>query len=118
MSDTRQPATAAQTEPRNGGSLQRCVRPRLRIEYIWWAGHFSDIRHKWCAMLASGEVWDYGSLDSLTRDAKRSRLSYEVIRRHRNGKTTVIAKWPNDQKLSHAAGDCRQPEIRSENCQA
>ena len=25
---------------------------------------------------------------------------------------------PNDQKLSHAAGDSRQPEIRSENCQA
>jgi hypothetical protein len=22
---------------------------------------------------------------------------------------------PNDQKLSHAAGDCRQPEARSEN---
>ena len=25
---------------------------------------------------------------------------------------------PNDQKLSHAAGDSRQPETRSENCQA
>ena len=25
---------------------------------------------------------------------------------------------PNDQKLSHAAGDSRQPEIRSENCPA
>ena len=24
-------------------------------------------------------------------------------------------KWPNDQKLSHAAGDSRQPETRSEN---
>jgi hypothetical protein len=23
--------------------------------------------------------------------------------------------WPNDQKLSHAAGDSRQPETRSEN---
>jgi hypothetical protein len=26
--------------------------------------------------------------------------------------------WPNGQELSHAAGDSRQPEIRSENCKA
>ena len=26
-----------------------------------------------------------------------------------------VAAMPNDQKLSHAAGDSRQPEIRSEN---
>jgi len=29
-----------------------------------------------------------------------------------------VLKQPNDQKLNHAAGDFRQPEIRSENCQA
>jgi len=31
----------------------------------------------------------------------------------------VWRAWsPNGQKLSHAAGDSRQPEIRSDNCQA
>ena len=30
----------------------------------------------------------------------------------------TVAAMPNDQKLSHAAGDSRQPEIRSGNCQA
>jgi len=29
-----------------------------------------------------------------------------------------VRTMPNDQKLNHAAGDCRQPETRSENCQA
>ena len=29
-----------------------------------------------------------------------------------------MAMPPNGQKLSHAAGDIRQPEIRSDNCQA
>ena len=30
----------------------------------------------------------------------------------------TVAAWPNDQKLSHAAGEFRQPEIRSGNGQA
>ena len=44
MSNTQQPATAAQTESRNGGSLQRCVRRmnrktrnmKTKIEPITW----------------------------------------------------------------------------------
>jgi hypothetical protein len=38
-----------------------------------------------------------------------------------NGQVCVFHKsvvMPNDQKLSHAAGDSRQPETRSDNCQA
>ena len=35
-----------------------------------------------------------------------------------NVKSITVAAMPNDQKLSHAAGDIRQPETRSENCQA
>ena len=31
---------------------------------------------------------------------------------------TYGAQWPNDQELSHAARDSRQPETRSANCQA
>jgi hypothetical protein len=30
----------------------------------------------------------------------------------------MVVERSNDQKLSHAAGDLRQPETRSENCQA
>jgi len=30
----------------------------------------------------------------------------------------ALSKLPNDQKLSHAASDSRQPKTRSENCQA
>jgi hypothetical protein len=36
----------------------------------------------------------------------------ELIRTDRGQQT------PNDQELSHAAGDSRQPKTRSKNCQA
>ena len=35
-----------------------------------------------------------------------------------NEKLQRTAAMPNDQELSHAASDFRQPETRSENCQA
>ena len=44
---------------------------------------------------------------SQIKNAPRSKLCRELF--------VAVLMLPNDQKLSHAAGDFRQPEIRSEN---
>jgi hypothetical protein len=70
------------------------MKPSLQISYVAWAGHVADASQRWCAVLsATGVVWDYGTLAHLTSEARRHRLSYEVLRCHRNGKTSVVASW-------------------------
>ena len=39
----------------------------------------------------------------------------QILKLLRCHKSINVAKQPNEQKLSHAAGDSRQPETRSEN---
>jgi len=68
----------------------------MRIEYISWGGQFKDAKHRWCATLPNGDVWDYGSLSYLKADARKNRNAYVVIKHHRDGTKSVAARYdPN-----------------------
>jgi len=68
----------------------------LRIEYISWGGQFKDAKHRWCATLPNGDVWDYGSLSYLEADARKNRNAYVVIKHHRDGTKSIAARYdPN-----------------------
>lgn len=80
-----QPMKNATTKPkrtRNRLGSRELVRPDVRIQYCSWAGNPRDARNLWHGILANGKVFDYGS-------------RYVVVRRHWNGKTTVLESWPN-----------------------
>ncbi len=93
MSQPAQRKQCSRTDSRKG--LARAMGSVLVIEYIWWGGHKKDAAHRWCAKYAeSGEVWDYGALESLKAEAQKAGLSYSVMRSN-HGKYTLIESWPN-----------------------
>ncbi len=64
----------------------------IRIEYQYWALHYSD-RKYWVAIdNDTNEVVDYNSKDKLIAYCKINKLDYEVRRYHRNGGFSVIEK--------------------------
>jgi hypothetical protein len=60
--------------------------------------------------LSNAEIWQV--ISELTDE--NSRLK-EILAMQHFDKNKRAAAMPNDQELSHAAGDFRQPETRSEN---
>lgn len=93
MSDIQQPATIAQTEPRNGGSLQRCVRRRPSELYITEKVEAYNLA---ISCLETHEPAD-GDATGIARKM-RQRLAKKLDRQ--------IQKWvdalppPNDDKLT------------------
>ena len=63
--------------------------------------------------MATDKSNDYGS--GFWCNIKPARREIVITKTQSCGKSIGHAAMPNDQKLSHAAGDSRQPETRSEN---
>lgn len=61
----------------------------VRITYQSWGGHYND---KLWVMIDNKkeEALDYHTKKTLIKDAKKSGLSYEVIRHHKDGTTSVV----------------------------
>lgn len=66
-------------------------RKTMRIEFPHqWGGHPRDHRH-WCGTV-NGEVWDYNSRHALIRQAEKNGFAWKVIRHHRDGSESVVAR--------------------------
>lgn len=57
-----------------------------------------DARIRWQALEANGDVWDYGDKTYLISQCRKHRVAYNVVRTHRDGRTSVLEYWrPNTE---------------------